>query len=209
MKTLIAIPCTESMHAKCVRSLLGLTRKLQAEGENFETCICEGTLAHLAREKLACKAINEGFDEVLWIDADMVYEPDVLEDLRFCGHDFVTGLCYARRSPHNSCAFYNTDAENIVRVENPPEGPCEIDGCGFACVLIKTEILKAVKTRCGSCFCPEPMYGEDLAFCRRARALGYKIWLDPHVQPGHLGLTVIYRAEAETYQQGLEAARNA
>lgn len=204
MKLLVAVPCTDTMQAKTVRSLIALTRRLQGEGLDFEVAICDGTLAHLAREKLACKAINEGFDWVLWIDADMVFEPEVLDDLQFCGKDFVSGLCYARRPPHNSCAFWDARAESLRRVEEPPEGPCEIDGCGFALVLIKTEILRAVKTRYGSCFCPEPMYGEDLAFCRRAKALGYQIWLDPHVQPGHIGQIVIYRGEAENYQRNLK-----
>ena len=209
MKLLIAVPCTDYMHAQTVRSLIGLTRRLQGDGLDFEVAVCDGTLAHVAREKLACKAINEGYDQVLWIDADMVFGPDVLEDLQFCDKDFVTGLCYARRPPHMCCAFTDARADHLARVEDPPTEPMEIDGCGFAMVLIKTDILRAIKMHYKTCFCPEPEYGEDLTFCRRAKTLGYKIWLDPCVQPGHIGHTVIYRAEAEEYRRRLEETRNA
>ena len=60
-KLLIAVPCTDYMHADFVKSLMDLTQHLQREGIAYHAEIVAGTLVYFARDKLACKAINEGF----------------------------------------------------------------------------------------------------------------------------------------------------
>ena len=40
-------------------------------------------------------------------------------------------------------------------------------------------------------FTPFNGFGEDLAFCLRARDLGYKIWCDPKIKCGHVGQLVV------------------
>ena len=52
-KLLIAIPSFDTMRVEFVRSLMGLTEKLHAEGVWFEVKILDGTLVHIARDRLA------------------------------------------------------------------------------------------------------------------------------------------------------------
>ena len=91
MKLLIAIPAMDFICTEFVKSLLRLTDKLKDDGVDFETRIEAGTLVYFARDKLARYAMNNGFTHVLWLDSDMVFEPEILEDLQFSGKSFVSG----------------------------------------------------------------------------------------------------------------------
>ena len=47
--------------------------------EGTELAIASCSLVYESRHTLAEKAVNDGFDRVLWLDADMTCEPDLLE----------------------------------------------------------------------------------------------------------------------------------
>lgn len=207
MKLLIGVPCVDYIHAEFVKSLVNLTRELDHKGVNFEVFLCAGSLIHIARDKIASKAINEEFTHVLWLDSDMVFGPDLLDDLSFSGKRFVTGICATRRPPYLNCIFSEIDDINhLAHVEQTPSAAFEVQGCGFACVLMETGILKAVmESNHGRCFLPMDLYGEDLAFCLRARRLGFRIWAEPTVRPGHISHAVVYYPDAhELYMKGLD-----
>ena len=205
-RLLVGVPSGDFMHVEFVRSLCRLTARLRADGVNHDLFICDGTLAHVARDKIAKKAINEDYSHVLWLDSDMVFTPELLEDLSFSGHDFVTGVAAARRPPHMICLFHDLDLNHLTHVE-PEEltgDAFEIAGCGFACVLISTEILRAVCIANDSCFLPMKDYGEDLAFCLRAKALGYRIWAEPSVRVGHIGHLTVWPEDHTRYMESLQ-----
>lgn len=205
MKLLIGIPSYDYMHAEFVKCLTALVNKLAQDKVNFDVFINNGTLVHVARDKIACKAINQLYTHVLWLDADMIFQPSLLDDLLDDDKDFISGVAHSRRPPYCSCLFSRLDDLNhMERFEEYPDDVFEVAGCGFACVLIKTEVLKAVQTNYKTCFLPEPAWGEDLSFCRRARAMGYKIHADPHVRLGHIGHDVIWPEDHEKYISQLQ-----
>ena len=76
----------------------------------------------------------------------------------------------------------------------------KIGGCGFGCVLIKTDVLFDVQAKFGEMFNPIANMGEDLSFCWRARQCGYDIWCDPSLVCGHVGYTVINDKFYESYR---------
>lgn len=203
MKLLIAIPTTDYMHFEFVKSLIGLIEKLKEDGVDYEVKLKGLSLVYAARDYLACYAINNGFTDVLWLDSDMVFTPDILDDLRFCGKKFVTGVAHSRRPPYGACTFSDISLNNVTHVGEYPNEPFRVAGCGFACVLIKTEILKDVMTTYKSCFLPLQQYGEDIAFCKRAGELGHEIWCDPAVRLGHIGHITVYPEMREQYQEEL------
>ena len=198
MKLLIAIPAMDYVHVGFLRSLHGLTEQLHRDNVAFELAVETGTLVYYARDRLARKAVNEGFSHVLWLDSDMVFPPQLFEDLRFCGEPFVTGAAVSRRPPFASCVFASLDP--IKRVKELPKEPFEVVGCGFACVLISTAILRDVLQEKGTCFFPTTKAGEDVAFCVRARELGHKIICDPSVKVGHIAHYPIYPDDAERWR---------
>ena len=195
MKTLIAVPAFDNIATKFVECLTALLQRLYKDGVSVDVKFITGTLVHAARDKLAIHAIQNGYTHVLWLDADMVFDDELLYDLQFSHKDFVTGIARSRRPPYVSCLF--SDMSRIQRVEEYPTDTFRVAGCGFACVLIKTEILKAVREKFNTCFLPTADLGEDLAFCDRAAKCGYAIWAEPAVKVGHIGHIVIYPDDAE------------
>lgn len=207
MKLLIAVPTLDFVHFEFLKSLTALIMKLKDDHVNFELQIESGTLVYAARERLAHKAMNDGFTHVLWLDSDMVFSPEIVDDLMFSGKNFVTGVYHARRKGYTSCIFTKLDFDKITglatfeRAETYPNDTFEIAGCGFGCVLITTDILTNVCLNKGTCFTPLPNYGEDLAFCKRARELGHKIYCEPSVVCGHVGHITIYPEDYEAWKK--------
>ena len=194
MNLLICIPTTDFIHAEFVKCLTALIMRLKDDGIKFDVKIMDGTLVHVARDNLAKFAISNGFTHTLWLDSDMVFSPDLLDDLTFAESDFVSGIYHARRPPHGSCIFRSIDPDDIERFEldEYPRETFEIDGCGFGCVLLATYIIRDVMNKFGTAFTPMKSLGEDLAFCKRAHDAGYKIYCEPGVRLGHIGHITIY-----------------
>ena len=201
MKLLIAIPTLDYVHADFVKCLTKLIQKLQSEGVRFDVEIISGTLVYSARDKLAKKAVNEGYTHTLWFDSDMIFTEDVLDDLMFSGNQFVTGIYHTRRPPHGSCIFKDISLDNISKYmgNDYPKNTFEIAGCGFGCVLIDVQIIKDVLMTYGEAFLPSHGLGEDIAFCQRVHELGYKMYCEPAVRLGHIGHIAIYPEDHEKW----------
>lgn len=209
MKLLIAIPSFDTVRVEFVRSLLDLEGWLRENGVHYEIKILSGTLVHIARDKLAQHAVNNHFDEVLWIDADMVFDRHLYEDLRGAGKDICCGLFISRHSPYLSCLFSRINP--VERIDEYPEDLFRVEACGFGCILMKAQCLKDVMfTHNGKCFIPDQNLGEDVAFCQRAKDCGYEIWCEPTVRVGHVGSLVIWPEDGERLRgeiHGLEGKK--
>lgn len=196
-KLLIAVPCMDYMHVDFVQSLLKLCQHLQREGVRYHTEIQSGTLVYLARNKLANKAVNEEYTHILFLDSDMVFDETLIETLTFCGKDFVCGAFQSRRAPYGSCIF--SSLKPVRRVKEYGIEPFQVEGCGMACTMISTEILKEVQSTYGNPFDPaiieDITFGEDTAFCWRARKCGFEIWCEPTARIGHIAHVPIYPGE--------------
>ena len=196
MKLMIAIPSYKEMQPEFVRSLMRLEMMLHEQNVWYEVKIITGTQVHAARDRLAQHAVNNEFDEVLWIDDDMVFDGHLYEDLKMCGKEMVCGLFISRHYPYVSCLFSSLDP--CERITEYPDEAFRVAGCGFGAVLMKTQILKDVMVNNGGkCFVPEQKFSEDCAFCRRATALGHEIWCEPTARVGHVGRIVIWPEDGE------------
>ena len=190
MKTLIAIPCTDMVPAPFAQSLATLNK----EGECLIAFLL-GSLIYESRNDLAKQAISRDCDYVMWFDSDMVFDADVLTKMirhMEDGKDIVTGLYFRRRPPFTPVLFkelnFEDDVLHWVGFDDYPENePFEVAGCGFGCVMLRKEVLLDVVLNYQTWFTPLAHAGEDIAFCVRARELGYKIWCDPTIKLGHVG----------------------
>ena len=201
MKTLIAVPCFDMVHTDFMSSLMALQRT-----EDTSFTVVKNTLIHVARGVIANNAIEAGFDRVMWFDSDMVFEPDTLERMMkvLDEHpeiDILSGLYFRRGHPFTPVLFSKLEVNEKNELEfngydDVPDGLFEVAGCGFGCVLMRTECLMdiAAKEGGGVWFSPLVNAGEDCAFCIRARREGYRIFCDPSVQLGHMGYAPITRA---------------
>lgn len=144
----------------------------------------------------------------LWIiDSDMQFPPDTLERLAASADDrtqrIVGGLCFAVvTDPHTGQEYpaptlYLAGGEDatMLRLWDWPEGLCEVDATGAACILIHRSVLEAMRAAH-----PAPWHwfrelagdgkpvSEDITFCLRARSLGYSVWVDTSVLIDHMKL---------------------
>lgn len=204
MKTLIAIPCMDTVSVQFMRSLLML------DPAGHEICyeIRSGSLVYDSRNQLLETAKNVGADRILWLDSDMVFPSDALKRLSEDidgGCDMVSGLYFGRRPPSYPIIFSDCELVTIAgdqmmplatRYTNyPKEQLFEAAAFGFGCVLMTAEAAETVVGKYGLLpFMPLGGFGEDLSFCIRARKAGLKLWCDSRVQCGHIGYKT-YTAE--------------
>lgn len=187
---LIAVPTLDMMHFKFVESLTQLSQALHENGVTHDISFEYGTLLYIQRDKLGNRAIENGYKKVLWIDSDMVFKPDVYDILTECDKPVVAGVFRSRHIGNSSCLFSNL--QNVTRIDEFPEKPFEIKGCGFGCVLTDTGVLERVKDNYGSLFRPTALYGEDLAFCARCYDLDIEIWADGRAKIGHVMQSILW-----------------
>lgn len=202
MKTMIAIPCMDQVPTQFCMSLA----MLQTSGD-CKLVMSPGSLIYTSRNNLATQALQEEYDYVFWLDSDMTFAPDTLirmmDTLQKRDLDFLTGLYFRRVPPFSPVLFDRLEIKmhdvcSWSNFETIPDDIFEIGGCGFGCVLMKTDMFIDVQSQFNNMFSPIGNNGEDVAFCWRARQCGYKLYCDPSVICGHVGHTVIndqfYRA---------------
>lgn len=185
-KVLIAIPCMDMVSARFAQSLATLKKVGQCT-----VSFLMGSLIYDSRNKLAGYAVQMEADYMLWLDSDMVFPPDTLERMMKTIEendiDILCGLYFRRTHPFTPVLFnkLERDGETLVfeDVKEIPEDLFEVAGCGFGCVLMKTDVLFDIGI---NWFTPYIDAGEDCAFCMRAREKGYKIYCDPSISLGHM-----------------------
>lgn len=196
MKLLVAVPTTDFVHVEFMKCLVDLSIKLQKDGVDFQVKPLGGTLVYVARARLAHYAINEGFTHVLWLDSDMTFGPDIVDDLLFCGKDMVCGAFVMRRPQWGPCVYTSINEDgSLEKVREFGTEPFRVAGCGFATVLTKVDLLKAVYNVFGTTFKPMDHLAEDLAFCWRVNEIGGEIWCEPTVRPGHIAHISVYAGD--------------
>lgn len=201
MRTLIAIPCMDMVHTEFMRSAVGM----QHEGETQFT-FSQASLVYDGRNLLANVAIDGGFDRILWLDSDMLFEPELEKQLHAdldTGKDMVSALYFSRKPPLKPVVYKAVESDIIDGRQTPradsfldyPEDSLfPIAGCGFGAVMMTGELLKAVRDSYGLPFSPILGFGEDLSFCRRVTELGREMWCDSRIKCGHVGSTVFNEA---------------
>lgn len=197
-KIMIAIPCMDYMEANFVESLTNMMCYNARQGIDATPVLLKSSLVYDARNQAAAKAVAEGYEFVLWIDSDMTFEPDLLEKMlkEMDGKQCLSGLCFGRRPPFRPCLYKEITVEReanggqMPHAENfydyPRDSVVEVEGCGWACVLQRVEMLDVMLSVYGVPFFPIGGLGEDLSFCYRAKQLDYKFYADTRLKIGHL-----------------------
>lgn len=205
MKTMIAIPCMDTVQTEFAASLVRL-RPVGLVSPIFMPC----SLIYKSRNDLTNTAISEKFDYVLWIDSDMVFPSDLMVDMiaDMEGRDIVTAVCHMRRPPFRPVLYKKlragitpADNEHEMYDDYPRDGLFEIEGCGMACTMVRVEVLQKVVDKFHDAFAPIPGYGEDLSFCIRARECGFRIHCDPKLQIGHKAATIVTDDTFQAYRK--------
>lgn len=200
-KLLIAMPSKADVPIETINSLMGL------DTSRYETSVrhLQGSLPDDAREALANDAINEGYDYLLWIDSDMVFDMDALNQLMEDDKDIVTGICFKRTAPYTPCIYRESEkGGNEIYIDYPKDSVFEVSACGCAFQLVKVSALKAVREKYGTMYRRAYPFGEDISFAMRWKDLGGKMYCDSRVKVGHIGKMIVTEKTWEVFRRSME-----
>jgi hypothetical protein len=154
---------------------------------------------------MATKALDDGFDVLVWIDADMRFDPDDVDRLRTHGRPFVAAIGAKKGKRELACHVLPGTTEIVF---GPRGGlvPLRYIGCAFVVTRralyerMRTELdLPACNKQFGEHIVPYfiptvvedergPWYLEgDYSFCERAHAIGVEILADTRIRVHHVG----------------------
>lgn len=189
-KILIAIPTAKYIEPETFKSIYDL---IVPEGYQITFQYFYGYNIDQIRNLIADWVVK-GFDYLFSVDSDIAFAPDTLKKLLSHDKDMVSGLYIQRKPGQHVLEIY--EHNNIGGVTNIPYGKIkgrglvEIASCGFGCVLVKSQVMKAVGY-------PQFVYhsaidhrntiSEDVDFCKKALAKGFKIYADTSIKCRHIG----------------------
>jgi hypothetical protein len=194
-KCVVLVPAMSGIEPRCDEAL----RALESRGYSVRR-LHGSSQIDMARSQMASNALRDGFEETLWIDSDMVFEPDDVDRLRSHGLPIVCGI-YRKKGPRALSCHAMPGAEQIVFGEQGRLTEILYAATGF--LLVRKQVYIDMQHQLGLPWCNErfgpPMVpyfmplvkcdgvgrwymSEDYSFCERARQCGYRIWADTTIR---------------------------
>jgi len=197
----VAIPVRDHINAATATAIWHTDWSFLGKTEAVERYIVQGNILTLQRNESVQRMRG---DWLLFIDDDMVWEPDVIGRLVAARDevdaDIIGALCYRRSAPHQPTLFMRETATSggYNYLEDWEKGIVEVDATGMAFALIHKrafekiadtpmpplEVRKALGP--SGFFRWEGVLGEDLRFCQDAKAAGCSIFVDTRIEVGHM-----------------------
>jgi hypothetical protein len=158
-----------------------------------------------ARSQMASDALADGFDELMWIDSDIGFDPDAVDRLRSHGLPIVSGI-YPKKGKAMLASNLLPGTEKVTFGEGG--GLLEIGYAATGFLLTRRHVYADVARHAGLPSCNarfgRPMVpyflpmlvpdgdghwylGEDFAFSERARRAGHTIMADTTIRLLHIG----------------------
>jgi hypothetical protein len=145
------------------------------------------------------------YDRIVWIDSDMVWEPEHV--LRLISHDkpVVSGV-YLMGDGNNHPVVENLDYDHLAdtgvfRFITKEEMavrtvPFKASYTGFGFLSVKAGVIESMEypwfqPRWVSNGSFHDFCAEDVGFCWAAQELGHEIWIDPSIRVGHEKMVVL------------------
>lgn len=192
----VLVPVGGHIEPECERALCGLERRGYAVRRvSGYAAIDQG------RSQMATDAIAAGFKELMWIDADVGFDPDAVDHLRAHRIPIACGI-YPKKGIRALACHLLPETQVIVFGEGG--GLLEIQYAATGFLLTAAEVYLDMQRHAALPTCNQrferpivpyflPMIandwylGEDFAFCHRARAAGYSIVADTTIRLHHMG----------------------
>lgn len=200
MNSVILVPAGGTIVPECDQAL----QVLESRGYTLRK-VRGFSQVDVGRCQMATDALADGFDELIWIDSDVVFDPDDIERLRAHDMPFVCGI-YPKKGPREFACNYLPGTDHLVMGQ--AGGLNELLYTGFGFNYTHRSIYETIQEQLQLPVCNEqfgsplipffmPMWvttengpwylGEDYAFCERARRCGFKIHVDTRIRLWHVG----------------------
>lgn len=206
----IATPHSGAVPAPYVNCLLHTWHDLFGK-YSLGISTADSALVHRNRNHLFREAYNEKADNLLFIDTDIVWNPEDIEKLISLDKDIVSGVYKSRRplqDIENAPVVFGKDDAGKLRVyEELPNIPFKTEAVGMGFCLIKRNVIETITDKIPELGLPfdfihvdkmnqehnpeSNLAGEDISFCYRAKKAGFDIWVEPGVTVGHLTVSLI------------------
>lgn len=176
-----------SYSGRIMTDILGIL--MQIVSTNIDIAILPGdAMVSRARSQLATFLLSEGYDNILWIDDDIVFKvEDVLELLASePPYGYLVGGCYARRGMRGTPAWEPSGADSGAMVK--------ARWCGTGFLLTHRVTYDAIRRNSDiktfddivPFFIPSLTHdgrfmGEDISFCARAFLAGIQCYVNKRV----------------------------
>jgi hypothetical protein len=205
-KVFIGIPAYDGkLNIKTAFSLAKLMPIALGHGVSFHLSHMSGcSIITMARNALVNEFLKTDAEELLFIDADVIVEPDDVMRLlaQSEGRDILAGMYPRRASDKNFFLdLYRDDTDSLVF-----DGPLlRVKRVGTGFMLIKRHVIQKlialhpewnVENREGNgtvsavfdfAIKDGKYVGEDYLFCDRATQAGFKCWVDVEISLPHVG----------------------
>ena len=199
---IIATP-GHSMMSGYVKSILALTDRLNQEKLTWAWSSEYSSMVSDARE-MTLNGGNENiindqrpfkgeitYDTILWIDSDIIFNPDDAMKLINSDKDIISGA-YLLASGEVTAYPKLLKSGYLFQDVLGMKEITKVEGCGFGFLAVKSGVFESLSrpwfqsaigtTDDGFNF---PIMGEDLSWCKRVQEQGYEIWFDPTVRVVH------------------------
>jgi hypothetical protein len=186
MRVTVGMPTTGMVKTQTVAALIGAITHSRADAMAFS--FQQFCYVHLARMRLVEAARKFQADYLIFVDADMTFEPEAFNKLLASGKEIVGAHYFMRRLPPLSVV--KMADENGKLIEGEITIPKEIFKCyatGTGLMAVKMEVFEKIPRPWFFYQAGEMNIGEDVWFCERAREAGYDVWCDPTIAVGHIG----------------------
>lgn len=216
-RCVILVPFAGQILPQCERALKELERRGYAVRRvGGYAAIDQG------RNQMATDALSSGFEETMWIDADVDFHPDTVDRLRSYNLPITCGI-YPQKGKRAIACHILPGTPRIVFGQGG--GLLEIQYAATGFLHVRRGVYERIQRQLTLPMCNErfgapmipffqPMLhnredghwylAEDYAFCERARQCGFKIVADTTIRLWHIGSFAFGWEDA-----GMERQRNA
>jgi len=193
-KILVAIPTARYIEPETFRSIYNLNTPI---GYTVEFQYFYGYRVDQVRNLIADWAKKNSFSYVFFVDHDITFPPDTLEKLISHDKPVISGV-YRQRSEDQHLEIYGNNyakvsPEDLYSFSNYTDGNYDlirIAGCGFGCVLVKTEVFDIVgypQFEYHVALDHKNTLSEDVDFCIKVNNKNLSVWCDRSIVCGHIG----------------------
>lgn len=208
-KLFVALPAYDfKVSLKLAVSLARLAQQLPQHGIDLHIgSICGCSVVSRARNLLVRDFLDSDCTDLMFIDADINFEPDSVLRLMAWASDpkkgIVGGVPRTRKVNKVYIAQLDQDEEGVTMNRM---GLVRAKRIATAFMLVRREVFerlvnenpqwnyydhntdKLLNAVFDFLVTEEGYMGEDYLFCDRARAIGYEVWIDPTIKLGHMGV---------------------
>jgi hypothetical protein len=197
IKVAICVPCRDELMSGFCFDLAKLVQYEALRGKvEVHLLQMQGTLIFTQRERLGEEALKWGADYLMWVDSDMRFPKDTLEEMLKHNVDIVGVNATTRREPIKPTAvnlvIKNEEEHSWIPIDSlNSKGIEKCTAVGFGLTVIKADVFKKVSRPWFNVIWSDhgAIIGEDIHFCIKCQDTGYDVYVDHDTsrQIGHIG----------------------